>query len=348
MVPGNRWKMYLEPFEGRTIQDEYGDLCNRPAQYDTVMVHLIAPYFPLWRAREPEKKLIGVTVWETDRLMPGSMNDLQHLDGLIVPCRWNERVFHEKGVACPIHVAPHVHHESEDVPQALDLPGVSEDDFVFYTIGDWKDRKGMHLTLESFCRAFNRRDPVVLVIKTGQANERRKKGGFWYWHIGRHIETSVRDIARILEFHKEPPRVVALTQKIPAAQMRDLHHRGDCYVSLTHTEGWGLGAYEAAFAGKPVIMTGYGGQLDFLPGHLSHHVDFRIVPARPEGQIDASYKGHFWAEPNLDHGAQLMREVFSHRAEARERGRALQAFVRAEFVAERIAQGMLDFADNIG
>ena len=42
-------------------------------------------------------------------------------------------------------------------------------------------------------------------------------------------------------------------------------HGIDAPVFLrARAEGWGLGAFEAAQLGKPVIMTGYGGQRDFL------------------------------------------------------------------------------------
>ena len=37
-----------------------------------------------------------------------------------------------------------------------------------------------------------------------------------------------------------------------------IHAIGDCYVSLTHGEGWGMGAFDAATLGKPVLITGWG------------------------------------------------------------------------------------------
>ena len=40
--------------------------------------------------------------------------------------------------------------------------------------------------------------------------------------------------------------------------MMALHARGDCFVSLCHSEGWGLGSFEAAALGNPVLITNYG------------------------------------------------------------------------------------------
>ncbi len=65
--------------------------------------------------------------------------------------------------------------------------------------------------------------------------------------------------------------------------------------------------------GKPVIGTGYSGNLDFMTEENSYLVDYKIGRwARneiypPEGE---------WAEPSVEHAAELMRSVYE-----RQRGR---------------------------
>ena len=345
MVVGRRWQNYLQPWDGGQVDDELAGLCNRRVRYNTVFIHTIPLYFAPWRAAESDKKLIGVTVWETDVLPQNIVAQLSCLDAVIVPCQWNREVFHRSGVSCPIHVAPHVHIRQRPVG-ALEIPGLQSNDFVFYTIGEWTDRKGMHLTVESFCRAFTGHDAVALVVKTGSINQRRRAAGRWWWHVGRRIETSRRDIARILGRHRNPPRVIALTKELPSAGMQALHTRGDCYASLTRAEGWGLGAFEAAFAGKPVIMTAHGGQLDFLPERLSYQVRYTLVEVQTDANVDQDFRGQTWADPDVSHGADLMRHVFDHRTEASARGAELGEYVRARFEPERIGREMMDFASR--
>jgi glycosyltransferase involved in cell wall biosynthesis len=107
-----------------------------------------------------------------------------------------------------------------------------------------------------------------------------------------------------------------------------IHVLGDCYVSLTHGEGWGLGAFDAAALGKPVLITGWGGQLDYLgddyPGLIRHRM------AQVSGWLPhASYQpGQLWASPDLDHASALMRAAVSHGA---------SLFEAAERVGETIA-----------
>jgi glycosyltransferase involved in cell wall biosynthesis len=124
--------------------------------------------------------------------------------------------------------------------------------------------------------------------------------------------------------------------------MSALHERGDCYVSLCRSEGWGLGAFDAAARGKPVIMTGYGGQTEFLSEDSAYRVDYRLVPVRA-GFFQHSYTpDQNWAEPDLDHASRLFRHVFENREEARRRGCALGKHVRNSFDAGAVAKTFLD------
>ena len=49
-----------------------------------------------------------------------------------------------------------------------------------------------------------------------------------------------------------------------SASMSRLIARSDCYVSLHRAEGFGYTMAEAMLAGKPVIATGYSGNLEFM------------------------------------------------------------------------------------
>jgi glycosyltransferase involved in cell wall biosynthesis len=348
MVPGRHWGLWLEPYKARDFRDEeFGELCNLPIEYDAVIVHLVPEYYPHWRALEAGKKVVGMTVWETDKMQAHWLEALNRMDALIVPCHWNREVFLANGITRPIGVVPHIHSTTCN-GRPLSIYGVRDDDFVFYAIGTWTERKGLHLTLESYLRAFTSDDGVVLVLKTSNVNERRRHYTRWWWFVTRHIDTTRREIHRMRREHSSPARVLALTEPLSDSEMHGLHLRGDCYVSLTRAEGWGLGAYDAAFAGNPVVMTGHGGQLEFLPDTLSYLVDYRLVPAETSGGPDThALRGHRWAVPDLEHGARLMQEVFTHPEAARERGRCLQAFVREKFKAEKIMREMLAFLETI-
>ncbi len=56
----------------------------------------------------------------------------------------------------------------------------------------------------------------------------------------------------------------------------------DCFLSLHRSEGFGRGLAEAMYLGKPVIATGYSGNLDFTNDHNSCLVDYRLIPVRED------------------------------------------------------------------
>ena len=76
---------------------------------------------------------------------------------------------------------------------------------------------------------------------------------------------------------------------------------------------------EAMGLGKPVIATGYSGNLDFMTADNSYLVDYE-TGAVPEGCLPYP-KGTPWAEPNLEQAAEYMRRVFEQPDEAAAKAR---------------------------
>jgi hypothetical protein len=68
--------------------------------------------------------------------------------------------------------------------------------------------------------------------------------------------------------------------------------------------------------GRPVIGTRYSGNLDYMTPENSYLVDYRLVArGSAHDRVD-----DMWAEPDIDHAARLMREVFEDREGAARRG----------------------------
>jgi len=80
-------------------------------------------------------------------------------------------------------------------------------------------------------------------------------------------------------------------------------------------KGFGLTLAEAMRSGKPVIGTAYGGNSDFMTPENSYPVKYKLI------EIDRDHgpykKGWAWADPELDHAAELMRHVYENREEAK-------------------------------
>jgi len=114
------------------------------------------------------------------------------------------------------------------------------------------------------------------------------------------------------------PDIHVVDRSLSGEELSGLMAACDCYVSLHRAEGFGLTMAEAMAIGKPVIATGYSGNVDFMNGENSYLVDFTIGRVGPDCEIYPP-EGE-WADPDVEHAAELMRRVHDHPEEAARRG----------------------------
>ncbi len=164
--------------------------------------------------------------------------------------------------------------------------------------------------IEAFKLAFAPGEGPRLILKTTNARFRPEL----HDRLRHHCDGR-SDIA-ILDASLQPP------------QMAALFAQADCYVSLHRAEGFGLTLAESMVLGKPVIATGFSGNLDFMSPANSHLVDYDMASVGPDGE-------HYpaegtWAEPSIEHAAQLMREVWRDQDAARALGARARRDVEAK------------------
>jgi glycosyltransferase involved in cell wall biosynthesis/SAM-dependent methyltransferase len=192
--------------------------------------------------------------------------------------------------------------------QALGFP----DDFTFLLVYDYNsvfERKNPLGHVEAFRRAFPEPGSgASLVLKS----------------INHHKDPESHERLKLAV--SEHPDVHLIDEYVPAEVKNSMIAACDCYVSLHRAEGFGITLAEAMYFGKPVIATGYSGNLDFMSHDNSYLVDYSLVPIG-EGAEPYPPQG-VWAEPNLDHAAELMRHVFGNRQEAADRARRGAAEIR--------------------
>ena len=104
--------------------------------------------------------------------------------------------------------------------------------------------------------------------------------------------------------------VICLFDNMSSKEILALHSIGDCYVSLTKSEGFGLTIFDAFNYGKKVIATGYSGHLDFLGNSYSGLVNYKLGPVTGMKDFSENYVDtQLWAYPDLDHARSLMRSA---------------------------------------
>jgi hypothetical protein len=67
-----------------------------------------------------------------------------------------------------------------------------------------------------------------------------------------------------------------------------------------------------AWFGNPIIITGYGGQLDFLPPDLAILLPYTLVRINELVWTEYNTDGQEWAEADIPTAIQMMRNVYEH------------------------------------
>jgi glycosyltransferase involved in cell wall biosynthesis len=103
----------------------------------------------------------------------------------------------------------------------------------------------------------------------------------------------------------------------------------DSVLSLHRSEGFGLILAEGMCLGKPVVATGWSGNMDFMNSGNSCPVAYELVTLdRTAGSYEA---GQQWAEPDIDHAAHLMRRLVEETAWRKQLGERARNTMRTQF-----------------
>jgi len=105
------------------------------------------------------------------------------------------------------------------------------------------------------------------------------------------------------------PNVQVLNGLVSDDDMHDLHKRCDCYVSFSHSEGVGMGAVEAALQDKPVIITDYGGAVEYIK--TPYTIECTLQELEKDDFLFK--KGMLWGNPDPNQLLEFMRDAFNKR-----------------------------------
>ncbi len=244
---------------------------------------------------------IGMWFWEVEQFPDIWTSAFGHVDELWLP---TEHVIHAVSpassvpiikVTLPVEMPPVLPVARSE----LNLP----EGFMFLFSFDHHsvfERKNPLAVIEAYTRNFDPGDGAVLVVKSINA------------------DTALDDHARLQAAADGRHDIHIIDGYLSPDQKNLMAASCDCYVSLHRAEGFGLTMAEAMYLGKPVIATGYSGNLDFMTEDNSFLVKHTLVEIGPDAAPYPS-QGQ-WAEADVDHAGHLMREVFEHPETAAERG----------------------------
>ena len=186
-----------------------------------------------------------------------------------------------------------------------------EEKFCFLYVGHWlqgdlgQDRKDTGMLVKTFLEKFkNMKNPPALIMKTSHSS---------FSVIDRRgILKKINDIRQSVEA-KSYPNIYVLHGDLDDEEMNELynHPKVKVHISFTKGEGFGRPLLEASLSEKPIMVSNWSGQLDFLnknnaillPGTLT---DVHPSALPEEMRVDKAQ----WFTINYQYAAQMMFKVF--------------------------------------
>lgn len=205
---------------------------------------------------------IACWFWELDSFPVDWLPALEEVDEILVSSRFVGDLV-AKVTDKPILLAPLPLSSMPDSGlQRLDF-GLREDAFVFLATFDYNSslaRKNPIAVINAFQRAFPEGESgVQLLVKSINGN--------------RYPEA----LSGVLRAAASDSRIIVRDEVIERNHLQALQRCVDAYVSLHRSEGFGLGMAECMRMGKPVIATGWSGNMEYMTPENACLVDFTMV-----------------------------------------------------------------------
>ena len=294
---------------------------NESKNYTTVIALNPEQIRDLWNdygdQLRANRYVIGQWFWELE-MAPSWYADAfsEHaVDELWAPTRFIEAMLRN---AAPPHV-PVLYmplpFASPEVDKEFTFQSVGvEEKFTFlftFDFGSVMKRKNPDGAIEAFKKAFAPNEGPQLIIKSING------------------DTRPREFEQLMWARDGRNDIVLLDKYLDNDENAALISLSDCYVSLHRSEGLGLTMAEAMLLKKPVIATGYSGNLDFMNTENSYLVPWKYTLVG--SGADAYPRNAKWAEPDLNEAARLMRYVYENQDAAREVGERARTSIEMNF-----------------
>ncbi len=253
------------------------EIVGAPEAAQAAILHDEPPFLPGLFLRFPvlhEIPCAVYCVWEGDYLPKAYMDALGLADAIWTASKYSLAVFqqHFPGTELLPHVVKRGRPRPEDLQHIQRLIGYAPDRWYFYSILDAANpRKNVGALLTAFSALFPAQD--------------------------RRVHLVIKQYRQDLPL-PALPNVISLGGTFSPGQMAALHSLCHCYVSPHRAEAWGLALSEAMAFGRPVIATGYSGNMEFMSEENSFPLPYTLEPV-PDSALNVLpffEKGMRWAQ----------------------------------------------------
>lgn len=187
-----------------------------------------------------------------------------------------------------------------------------KEDFAFLFVGHWlkgdfgEDRKDLSGLIYTFLQTFaDVENPPALILKTSPGT---------FSITGRsHIIDKIETIKKMIN-KNNLPNVYVLYGDLTDSEMNTLynHPKVKSFISFTKGEGYGRPIAEFMTTGKPIIVSGWSGHLDFVDGSKHHLLKGKMTKVHSSAIWNTIInEGSSWFTVDYKHAEETMKKVYN-------------------------------------
>ena len=238
---------------------------------------------------------IGFWHWEQTELPPEMHQAYSFFEEIWVPSSFVHDSI-AKSSPIPVFKIPHAINVPPVGDGSRELFGLPRDKFlvlVMYDFDSYQYRKNPIDAIRAYIEAAGARADCGLVIKVTNGHKHA---------CDRQILAAALDGLN---------SVYIFDSFFDEQTLEQLKRCCDCLMSLHRSEGFGLNLAEMMALGKPVIATGWSGNMEFMSPMNSMLVSYKLDSLAED--IGPYRKGLEWATPDIWHASSQLRDLIDNR-----------------------------------
>jgi len=222
-----------------------------------------------------------------------------------------------------------------------------KEDFCFLIVGHWlkgslgQDRKDIGMAIKTFATVFQylpKDKRPALVVKTSHA-------GFSV--IDR--EATREKIDGVLKsFGDKCPSVYLLHGDMEESDMSNLYHhpKVKAMISFAKGEGYGRPMAEFTLTGKPILASGWSGQIDFLPAEHAVLLEGSLTQVDESAADQFCMKEAQWFSVNYSNAANKIYDVYNKYDSYLEKSKGLRENTLKNFTLDNMHNKFTQLMDT--
>lgn len=265
---------------------------------------------------------IGFWAWELETFPEKFKDSSKFYNEIWVPSTFVKKSIENVVDDKPIYVIHHpVEIRHDLLPRKIIFSKLNiRDIFTFMISFDASSgiqRKNPESAIAAFVSEFSNNKSVQLIVKYNGSDDVRE------------------DVVKLTTGYEN---VIVIDKILPERDYMSLLSAVDCYVSLHRSEGFGFNIAYAMAVGTPVIVTAYGGNMDFCTEHNCYLVPYTLCRV---GCTWHDYRADYlWADADTVAAAKAMKNVYANYGNAIKKAKSAQEDIRSSFSEREICKKM--------